>query len=290
MRATSQSTSRSIPVDDIQIACTVVGQGIPLIVLHGAVGLGSTYMRDLDRWGEGFELVYYDQRGSGGTPAGDPEKISFSGAIKDLDGLRAALGIERVNLVGHSAGAYLAAMYAGTHPESSSSVVLLNPGPPLRPDLFEAFQQTMAARRTPEDNAARTAIEESPLFEAHDPATLQRHKVNTFMPFFRDRATAEGFDLGFTEITAANVQAAPQRMIGSLGALDPMGTLAGIRCPALVVHSELDSIPVEWANTLVDVVPGADFVLLEGAGHFAHVEDGPHLADAVLPWLTKHAT
>lgn len=108
-----------------------------------------------------------------------------------------------------------------------------------------------------------------------------------FMPFFRDRATVENFDLGFTGITAANVQATPQRMIGSLGALDPMRTFAGIRCPALLVHAELDPIPVEWTNALVDVVPGADFVLLEGASHFVHVEDATFLADEVLPWLTK---
>jgi proline iminopeptidase len=43
------------------------------------------------------------------------------------------------------------------------------------------------------------------------------------------------------------------------------------------------------AYALVDTIPGADFVLLEGAGHFPHVEDGDQLASAVLPWLAKHA-
>jgi pimeloyl-ACP methyl ester carboxylesterase len=78
-------------------------------------------------------------------------------------------------------------------------------------------------------------------------------------------------------------------MFGSVGDLDPIRTLAAIRCPTLVVHSELDPIPVEWAHVLLDAIPGADFVLLEGAGHFPHVEDPDLLADAVLPWLTKHA-
>lgn len=283
------TTSTSIPVGDIQVACTVVGDGIPLIVIHGAVGLGATYMRGLDGWADEFQLVYYDQRGSGATPLGDPARVSFAGAIQDLDGLRAALGVDRVNLVGHSAGALLAALYAGTRPETTASVVLLNPGPPLMPELFQAFQQEMGSRRTPEDNAARMTIEESPLFEAGDPATLERHQVNTFIPFFRDRATIETLDLGFTEITAANVQAAPGRTIGSIGALDPMGTFGRIQCPALVVHSELDPLPVEWAHALVAAIPGADYVLVEGASHFAHVEDAAQLANAVLPWLTKHA-
>lgn len=280
----------TIPVGDIQVACTVVGDGTPLVVVHGAVGLGATYMRGLDRWAEAFQLFYYDQRGSGGTPLGDPEKVSFTGAIDDLDGLRAALGVDRVNLVGHSAGAILAALYAGTRPESTSSVVLLNTAPPLIPELMQAFGQEMTSRRTPDDNAARRAIEESPPFQARDPRTLEQHQLNTFIPFFRDRATIENVSLGFTDITAANVQAAPERMIGTVGALDPMRALASIQCPTLVVHSELDPVPVEWARALVDTVPGADYVLLERASHFAHIEDADQLANAVLPWLTKHAT
>src|SRR5919201_2400938 len=93
----------SVPVGDIQVACTVVGEGTPLIVVHGAIGLGARYMRGLDRWADAFQLVYYDQRGSGGTPLGDPRRVSFAGAMDDLDHVRAALGIERANLVGHSA-------------------------------------------------------------------------------------------------------------------------------------------------------------------------------------------
>jgi proline iminopeptidase len=283
-----KATSTSIPVGDIQIACTVVGEGTPLIVVHGAIGLGATYMRGLDRWADAFQLVYYDQRGSGRTPLGDPERVSFAGAIDDLDRFRAALGIERVNLVGHSAGAILAAMYAGTRPTSTSSVMLLNTAPPLIPALKEAFDREMTARRTPEDNATRKTIEESPLFPARDPETLERHTLNTFIPFFRDRATIETVTLGFTEITAANVQAAPERMFTTLGALEPMRTLASIQCPTLLVHSELDPVPVEWAHVLVDTVPGADYILLEGASHFAHIEDADQLANVVLPWLTKH--
>jgi pimeloyl-ACP methyl ester carboxylesterase len=168
-------------------------------------------------------------------------------------------------------------------------VVLLNTAPPLVPELMQAFGQEMASRRTSEDNAARKAIEESPLFKARDPQTLERHQLNTFVPFFRDRATIETVTLGFTEITAANVQAAPERMIGSVGALDPMRTFASIKCPTLVIHSELDPVPVEWAHALLDAIPGADYVLLEDASHFAHIEDADQLANAVLPWLTKHA-
>ncbi|WP_436499651.1 alpha/beta fold hydrolase [Actinokineospora sp. HUAS TT18] len=282
-------TTATIPVDDIQVHCTVVGEGTPLIVLHGAIGLGSTYMRPLDRWASDFQLVYYDQRGSGQTPLGDLAKVTFAGAIDDLDELRTALGIDRVNLVGHSAGAILAALYAGKRPGTTSSIVLLNPAPPLDPRLQMRQGMEMASRRTPADDAAKQEIEASPGFQARDPETLQRHALNTFIPFFRDRATIETVTLDFTGLIAGSVQAAGERMFGSLGALDPMSTLAAIECPTLVVHSELDPVPVEWAHALVDAIPGADYALLEGGSHFAHVEDADQLCDAVLPWLNKNA-
>lgn len=283
-------TNKTVPAGDIEIACTIVGDGTPVIVVHGAIGLGSTYMRALDSWADELQLVHYDQRGSGQTPLGVAEKVSFTGGLEDLDALRAALGLDTVQLVGHSAGAYLAALYAARHPDATAGVVLLNPGPPLDPDLMKRFGGAMAARRTPADDAERRAIEQSDEFSAQQPAALERHQLNTFIPFFKDPATIEHVSLGFTEITAANVQVAPQRMMGSLGSLDPMRQYAGIGCPTLVVHSELDPIPLEWSRALVDTIPDADFALIEGGSHFPMVEDSEQLRDVVVPWLRKQGS
>ena len=283
-----RTTSQNIPVGDIEIACTVVGEGTPLVVLHGAIGLGSTYMRAIDDWGEDLQLIHYDQRGSGNTPLGDAQRVSFAGGVEDLDSLRHYLGLSRIQLLGHSAGAYLAAMYAAEHPATTASVVLLNPGPPLAPELMERFGKAMSSRRTRNDDAARTAIEESEEFRTGQPQALELHQLNTFIPFFKDRATVERVSLGFTEITAANVQQGPQRMMGSLGALDPIRRFAGIEAPTLVVHSELDPIPAEWSRFLAATIPSSDFVLLEGASHFPMLEDAERLRTAVVPWLTQH--
>jgi len=284
-----RTTSKTVPVGDIAIACTVVGEGAPLVVLHGAIGLGSTYMRTLDPWGEEVQLIHYDQRGSGNTPVGDVQRVSFTGGVEDLEGLRQNLGLGRIQVLGHSAGAYLAALYAAEHPATTAGLVLLNPGPPLAPELMERFGKTMASRRTPEDDAARKAIEESEEFRTGQAQALERHQLNTFIPFFRERATVERVSLGFTEITAANVQQGPQRMMGSLGALDPIRKFAGIEAPTLVVHSELDPIPPEWSRFLAASIPKADFVLIEGGSHFPMVEDAEQLRTTVVPWLGKHS-
>ena len=78
--------------------------------------------------------------------------------------------------------------------------------------------------------------------------------------------------------------------MGSLNALNPMRTYADIRCPSLVVHSELDPIPQEWSRLLADTIPGADYALIENGSHFSMIEDAAALRNVVVPWLSKGAT
>lgn len=155
--------------------------------------------------------------------------------------------------------------------------------------MMQRFGAAMAARRTPADDRASSGIEGSEEFRTLQPAALEHHQLNTFIPFFRDRATIEQVSLGFTQITAANIQAAPDRMMRSLRALDPMHQYAGIRCPTLVVHSELDPIPAEWSHTLADTIPAAEFLLIKDGSHFPMIEDADQLRSAVTPFLSKHS-
>ena len=87
-----QAIDTTVRAGDIEVACTIVGEGAPLLVLHGAIGLGSTYMRALDPWGDAMQLVHYDQRGSGHTPVGDVQRVSFAGGVQDLEEVRLGLG------------------------------------------------------------------------------------------------------------------------------------------------------------------------------------------------------
>src|SRR5690606_7770714 len=66
----------------------------------------------------------------GGTPApADPAKYAYPSLARDVDALRAHLGIETIDVLGHSAGAVVAAVYAGHHPDRVSRLVLVAPGP-----------------------------------------------------------------------------------------------------------------------------------------------------------------
>ena len=154
----------------------------------------------------------------------------FAGGVEDLEGLRQSLGLGRIQMLGHSAGAYLGALYAAEHPATTAGVCCSTRGHRWRRGLWSSSGRARSSRRTPGDDDARKAIEESEEFRTGRPQALERHHLNNLIPFFKERATAERVSLGFTEITAANVQQAPKRMMGSLmGVHHPGFGQSGVR-------------------------------------------------------------
>src|SRR5689334_23721701 len=90
-----------------------VGDGLPVIVLHGGPGLDHTMFRPyLDPLGEDFRLIYVDERGQGRSDRVDPVTLSLDVFARDVDLLAEALGLADFVLLGHSFGAIVATYHA----------------------------------------------------------------------------------------------------------------------------------------------------------------------------------
>src|SRR5215510_6778048 len=74
-------------------------------------------------------LILVDPRGVGASadPA-DPATFRVDRLVNDLETLRAHLGLDRMDVLAHSAGAILATLYAIAHPERLSRLLLITPG------------------------------------------------------------------------------------------------------------------------------------------------------------------
>jgi proline iminopeptidase len=112
--------------DGVSLFVHEVGDGFPLIILHGGPGLDHTHMSPwLDALGDEFRLIYVDERGQGRSERVDPATLSLEGFAEDVDLLAEALDLERFALLGHSFGAIVATKHAierGTAPPTSSRV------------------------------------------------------------------------------------------------------------------------------------------------------------------------
>jgi pimeloyl-ACP methyl ester carboxylesterase len=90
-----------------------LGEGFPLVVLHGGPGLDHSMFRPyLDPLADELRLLYVDERGQGRSERVDPTALSLDVFARDVDLLAEALGLERFGLLGHSFGAVITTKHA----------------------------------------------------------------------------------------------------------------------------------------------------------------------------------
>ncbi|MGW4893657.1 alpha/beta fold hydrolase [Kitasatospora sp. NPDC004240] len=114
--------------DDTELWYELAGEGNPLVVLAGGPGMDARYLGDLGGLTAHRTLVLLDGRAAGrsAVPA-DRSTVSFLTQARDLEALRLHLGLERLDLLAHSAGTLVAQEYAAAHPGRVRRAVLVTP-------------------------------------------------------------------------------------------------------------------------------------------------------------------
>src|SRR3954469_7883811 len=103
--------------DGTVLACHLTGQGEPLVCLAGGPGRPSGYLGDLGGLAASRRLILLDNRGAGDSAVPeDPGTYGVDRLVADVEALREHVGLETMDLLGHSAGADLAVLYATRHP------------------------------------------------------------------------------------------------------------------------------------------------------------------------------
>src|SRR5690349_11918730 len=106
------------PSAGLRLACHLKGDGPPLVCLPGGPMMDSAYLRDLGGLDADRQLVLLDPRGTGESdPPEDPRDYRVDRQVSDVEALREHLGLERLDLLGHSAGANLVYRYVQAHPD-----------------------------------------------------------------------------------------------------------------------------------------------------------------------------
>ena len=99
---------------------------LPLLVLHGGPGFPHDYLEDLAVLADGGRpVIFYDQIGCGRSDhPDDPGLWVMPTFVEEVGAVRAALGLDRVHLLGHSWGGWLALEYALGHRDGLVSLIL----------------------------------------------------------------------------------------------------------------------------------------------------------------------
>jgi proline iminopeptidase len=270
----------------------------PVIRIHGGPGIpdyvigydGRPNPHPLDRLAEnGFDVYYYDQVGCGNSGRlSDVREYSTRRHVEDLEGIRQALGAERIVLIGLSWGSTLAAQYCAAYPHRVAKVVFESPG-------------TLWSGPYPNGSAAREDRWKPPLARQQRTAWLMREprvvfggillKVNPQLTarIVPESELARFLGLLFKEFGEEHNVCDPQRMptratqgIGAYAFLvtseeylrmeDPRAALSTNPAPALVIRGACEWLKPEVARDYVQAFPHSRFTEISRGGHLLYLE------------------
>ncbi|WP_027418985.1 alpha/beta fold hydrolase [Crocinitomix catalasitica] len=103
-----------------------IGEGEPLIILHGLFGSADNWQTLGKKFAEHFTVYFVDQRNHGHSPHSD--SFSYDLMVADLKELVDDLGLDKFNLLGHSMGGKTAIGFAALYPERIDRMVVADIG------------------------------------------------------------------------------------------------------------------------------------------------------------------
>ena len=272
--------------DGTELGYRVLGDGPPLVCLPGGPGRAAEYLGDLGGLGRSRRLILLDPRGVGlsADPA-DPETFRVDRLVNDVESFRAHLGLDRMDLLAHSAGAVLATLYAAAHPERLSSLILITPGlAAVGVDVTEELLRAALGRRAAEPwyPGALAALEK---IIAGDQSMEAFRASRPFYYGRWDNAARAHATAGVTE----RHMAARQGFFAG-AAFDPPATRAALKKltgPVLLYAGERD--PMVTPETVREAAPlfnDAAVVVQPGASHFPWIDDPVAFAAAISSFLS----
>ena len=274
--------------DGLRLAFRRAGSGPTLVCHGGGPGFSSLYLGNLGGLDEDLELVLLDPRGTGGSdrPA-DPRAYAIDDYAEDVEKLREHLGLDRIDLLGHSHGGVVAMAYASRYPERVGRLILASTLARWAPEQEGAMHEAMAKHKDePWFEDATEALEAEQAGDFSSDAELGELAIREFPFYFAEYGAAEQayLDTLRDETPNADTLLFFNREIFPTFDLRPQ--LEKITAPTLVVTGELDFItgPV-CADEIAGGVAGSEKVILPGAGHFIFVESPEAFRSAVLGFL-----
>jgi pimeloyl-ACP methyl ester carboxylesterase len=254
-----------------------------LLVIHGGPDWDHTYLRVPLLWLDGsHRVVFTDLRGCGRSTTGlAADRYTPDAVVTDLLGLLDVLGVERADVLGFSYGGMIAQRLAVAAPERIRRLIIASSSiPPVPADAYADWPEAAALRDT---NAFAWADDPSP--ESVRADAVGSVPVNVW----RERSQAEL--LRRLEQVRFSAEWARPFLSGALPPARPQQSqarLAASGIPILLLHGRQDlTFPAKLAEQVAAEVATATAVLIDQAGHMAHIDQPEAWIAAVSSFLAE---
>lgn len=282
------------------------GQGRPVLFVHGGPGAPATEPLDgLHLLADRYQFLYYDQRGCGASTRPIDrfassnmwenmqkldKTLGLGTQIADIERIRRIIGEEKLILIGHSWGGFMASLYAAEFPEhvealilSAPANMLVMPQPEADSDLFTSVRDSLPEGQRPEFEAfMKEYFDFGMLFQKSDADLVAMNE--RFGEYY-----IQVVEVGDIESSSEQGQSGGWMVWGmymSMGQRhDYRGTLKTVDAPVLVIHGADDLQSEAASRQYADLFPNAEFVVIQDASHFSFNQQPEQFAQIVGEFL-----
>lgn len=244
----------TVSVSGRTIAYRCVGDGPPLVLLHGGWSDSREWRPQLDGLSDEFTVIAWDAPGCGAS-ADPPDPFPLADYADTVAGFIRALGVERPHLLGLSFGAGLAIEVYGRHPGLVRSLVLAS--------AYAGWAGSLPADVVA-DRVRRA------LADADRPP---QEWIGSYLSgFFAGPVPQESMD-EVLAIMGGTRPAGTRPMVKAFAEADLRDVLEDISVPVLLLYGDMDvRAPLTVAEDLHSRVPHSELVVMPGVGHVCNIE------------------
>jgi proline iminopeptidase len=270
-------------IRDVSLFVEVMGQGYPLVLMHGGPSLDYQTLLPLEPLADQFTLIFYDHRCNGRSVGPDVSSMTLENLTADADALRQALGFEQWAVLGQSFGGNVALEYALRYPQRLSRLILMDTGgdqwwanhnaPELLAKRGYSAKAVQAARvffngqLTPDEYLSAILKFGKAYYYRGSLVALAKDTVSGHMPKMQPEALIFGYG----------------QVLQGWTVMDRLGE---IHVPTLVLAGRDDFLfPPEHQAVLADRLPNARLEIIERAGHNPQIERPAEAIEAIRRFM-----
>jgi pimeloyl-ACP methyl ester carboxylesterase len=263
-----------IQVGSLSVSVTDVGEGPPVVLLHGLACGKRVWFHQIGALRHRFRVIAYDLRGHGATDAPALATDYSAGHLtRDLTGVLDALGIARAAIVGFSLGGGPALALAASRPERVSRLVLADVGAGAdEPVKIEAMARRWVALIA--DGAIDALVCEMLRSEFYKVYARRSARCLEHMAALIRATPVDGLRFTLSEILAKRK---------SLFRLT--GVLKSVNVPTLILAGEHDYVCSKGSRLLAQSIPGAALKIIKNSGHMTPLEQPAAFTAALVEFL-----
>ncbi|MEO3407774.1 alpha/beta hydrolase [Mucilaginibacter sp. CAU 1740] len=282
----SFTDGKYITVNSAKLWVVTVGEGDPIIFIAGGPGGTHVGLRSFDSLANNHhQLIYFDALGRGKSDsAKNVTEYSLARDIDDIEGLRVALKLDKITVLGHSYGGVVAQGYAIKYPAHLSHLILAdtfhsfvmwqenddNSNREIKTNYPEVWERLMKIR---EQGAISSDVEHQAIYGEVPYGFLYAYNPARFEPKAGTRRYYPNSHQ--SEVYYQMVGKDGDFIVGGdIGNFDYRKQLKDLKMPVLIVTGRFDRVAVPWmAIKYKEYCPQAQFVIFEKSGHNPQVEE-----------------